>query len=160
MKNLWFKLGIAIIIFGIIMPLFSFAVPFLGLPDYINAVIIGFLIVGGPDLCLAIGAILAGKQAVNLIKKKIFRPAGKFRYNFGMAVFVVCFILNWVLAYLYVSGILPVEKHHHLCLFIMCAIDIGAFAGLLMMGPEFLQKAKDLFVWHGINSDSEPGESN
>lgn len=41
----------------------------------------------------------------------------------------------------------------------MAGVDITAFLGLMMMGPEFYQKAKDLFVWHGMNSKEGPDET-
>ena len=158
MRSLRFKLGIAFIIFGLIMPLFSLLVPFLGLPGAISACVIGFLIVGGPELCLFIGAILAGKEAVTLIKGKIFRPAGKIRYMVGLTVFVVCFLFNWVLAYLEASGIISLNTHNWL--FIMAGGDITAFMGVFVMGPEFFTKIKSIFSWHGINSNQDHRKEN
>lgn len=137
------------VILGVVMPLFAFVVPFLGLPEYVKAFVVGFLVVGAPDLCFVLGAILAGKKGVDLVKSKIFKPAGEFRYYVGLSVLVICVCFNWVLAYLVASGIISL-KHLH-WLYILAGGDILAFSGVFMMGPEFYRKVKDLFVWHGMS---------
>ena len=143
-----FKIGLVFIVLGFFLPLFSFAVPFLGLPGYMSAAVIGFFIIGGPELFLIIGGVLAGKDAIKFIKSKIMSPAGKYRYMTGLFIFVFCVLFNWSLAYLEVSGIMSIKTHTWL--YIMAGFDIAAVFGLLMAGPELFHKIKRIFTWEGV----------
>lgn len=140
-----FKLGLIFIVIGTVMPAFGLAVPLLHLPAGYSAAIIGFFIVGGPELFLLIGAALAGKQAVTMVKSRLFRPAGRARYYTGLFLFVGCFAANWIFAYLEVSGIAHVNNHAWLR--IMAGLDVAALGGLLLMGPALFSKLKGIFVW-------------
>ena len=55
-----------------------------------SAAVIGFFIIGGPELFLIIGGALAGKDAIKLIKSKIMSPVGKYRlYDWSV---YICFL--------------------------------------------------------------------
>jgi hypothetical protein len=139
------KIGIGFIVLGTILPLFGFAVPFLGFSDSVSAAIIGFFIIGGPELCVIIGVALAGKEAVGLVKEKLFRPAGKTRYRIGLVLLCGSILSNWILAYAEVTQLLSLPLHTQL--HTMAGLDIVTIASLIILGPEFFEKFKKLFVW-------------
>ncbi len=142
------KIGIGFIVLGTILPLFGFAVPFFGFSDSVTATIIGFFIIGGPELCVIIGVALAGKEAMHLVKKKLFRPAGKTRYRIGLVLLCASILSNWILAYAEVTQFFSLTLHTQL--YIMAGLDIVTIFSLIILGPEFFDKFKKLFVWGGI----------
>jgi len=142
-----FKFGLGFIIIGFFMPAFGFAVPFLHLPAAVSTAIVGFFIVGGPEVCLLLGAALAGRDAVNLVKSKLLHSAGKTRYYAGLTLFVTCFGSNMLFAYLELTDVLKVGAHPWL--YTMLSLDLAAIFGMVLMGPEFFHKLKRIFVWEG-----------
>ena len=138
------KIGIGFVVFGAILPIFGFIVPFFGFSDAVSAAIIGFFIIGGPELCLIIGVALAGKEAVGLVKKELFRPAGKTRYRIGLVLLCVSILSNWILAYAAVTQLLLWTLHTQL--YTMVSLDIVTIASLIILGPEFFDKFKKLFT--------------
>jgi hypothetical protein len=142
------KIGIGFIVLGIIFPIFGFIVPFLGFSASVSTAIIGFFIIGGPEVCLIVGVAIAGKEAVDLVKKRLFRPAGKTRYRIGLVLLCVSILSNWILAYAEVTQFisLPLDTQ----LYVMGGLDIVAIASLIILGPEFFDKLKKLFIWGGM----------
>lgn len=156
-SSIKYKIGLVLIIISFIMPLFAFTVPFLGFSATIKAFIAGIFIVGGPELCFFIGIILAGKEAANLIKHKLFKPAGKVRYIIGLTIFVISILFNWVGSYLEVIQIFPLDLHNQL--YSMAFFDLMAIISLFVMGPEFFIKFKNLFIWEGVKHTEKPVSS-
>ena len=97
--------------------------------------------------CLLLGAALAGRDAVNLVKSKLLHSAGKTRYYAGLTLFVTCFGSNMLFAYLELTDVLKVGAHPWL--YTMLSLDLAAIFGMVLMGPEFFHKLKRIFVWEG-----------
>ncbi len=106
------KIGIGLVIMGFICPLFGFIIPFLGFSTAITTALVTFFIVGGPELFLLLGGVLAGKEGVllvtNKLKKMLGLPEGKYpasrtQYNIGIALFLLWFVLavfsNYILEF-------------------------------------------------------------
>ena len=129
------------------MPFFAFVIPFLGLSTTVTTFVTGIFIVGGPELVFFIGVFLAGKEGVELVKKKLWKPAGKVRYMIGIVLFVICILTNWLCAYLEVTGVIKVSLHTQL--YVMATFDILSIASLFVMGPEFFIKFMSIFSWTG-----------
>jgi len=104
-KSLKYKVGLVLIASSCIMPFFALVVPFMGLSATITAFVTGVFVIGGPELIFFVGVFLAGKEAVELVKKKLWKPAGKVRYMVGVILFVVCILTNWLCAYLEVTDV-------------------------------------------------------
>ncbi|HJO94340.1 MAG TPA: transporter suffix domain-containing protein [Victivallales bacterium] len=145
--NLKSKIGIAFIILSFILPIFSFLVSMLNLPTYISGTLISVLVIGGPELCIIIGIMLAGKEAVKNMKSKIFRPAGKIRYMTGLIIFICCFFANLILIYLELTGIITMTGNTWL--YVLPTLDILSILSILAMGPEFFLKIKRILKWEG-----------
>ncbi|HJO94845.1 MAG TPA: transporter suffix domain-containing protein [Victivallales bacterium] len=145
--DLKLKVGFLFIILSFILPVFSFFVPMMNLPTYISGALIGILVLGGPEVCIILGVMLAGKEAVKNIKSKIFRSAGKIRYMTGLLVFLFCFFANLILAYLELIKVINITGNTWL--HIMSTLDIVSILSILAMGPEFFFKIKRIFKWEG-----------
>lgn len=64
------RIGVYLVGIGFISPVFALIVPLFGLPTNINAWLITFFLVGAPEIFLILGAALAGKEGVALVKNK------------------------------------------------------------------------------------------
>ncbi len=80
-KDMKYKMGIGFIILGIISPLFGLAVPLLNLSTATTTALVTFFMVGVPEIFLIAGAALAGKQAIESIRKELFQYAERHDIN-------------------------------------------------------------------------------
>lgn len=96
------KIGIGLVIVGFACPLFGLVVPFLGLSTTVSTALVTFFVVGGPEIFLLLGGVLAGKEGVMLVTNKVKSllglpegkyPAGKTQYTIGVALLFTWFLL-------------------------------------------------------------------
>jgi hypothetical protein len=147
-SSIKYKIGLALIAISCIMPLCGFVIPFIGLSTAVTTVVTGIFLIGGPELIFFIGVFLAGKEAVKLVKQKLWKPAGKVRYMTGVVLFVVCIMTNWVCVYLELTRMFPLN--HHGQLYLMATFDLLLIVSLFIMGPEFFIKFRSIFSWEGV----------
>jgi hypothetical protein len=58
-------LGVTIFVLHLLLPMLALVlVPLLGLPGSVNAILLGFVVVGGPDLLLIASIAMLGKDGV------------------------------------------------------------------------------------------------
>ena len=70
------KYGIGLAITGMIFPVFALAVPLFNYDAVTSAALVTFCLVGGPEIFLIAGGLLAGKEGVLLVKngfKQVFK---------------------------------------------------------------------------------------
>jgi len=156
LKKTLYKIGLFFIILAFISPLIALIVPFFNFNKTFSSVLIGFFLIGGPELFLILGGLLAGKKVIENIKNKVkglfsvpfFKnPAPKWRFDLGIAMIIFGMLANWILAYLFMTetiNILPNEQ-----LWIAASLDVLTFLGIFIAGPEFWNKLKKLFIWVG-----------
>lgn len=146
--------GLFFFFLSIVSPLLAFLVPILGLSHEKAAIVIGFLMVGAPELFLITGAALAGKRTAIMIKKKlkklfgelrIFKPAGKTRYTIGLILFSGSILSNWILSYVNQLMELGIEKKTFLT--IALTLDMITIFSFFVLGGQFWHKIQRLFVW-------------
>lgn len=153
-KSLSYRIGMVCIGLSIISPLLALFVPLLGLSAGVSATLVGVLLLGGPEVFLVLGAILAGKEAVQAIKSKVMslfkregppRPVSRARYNFGLILLVASLVATWILAY--AGLVIDVELTQSTELIINAAIDAVVIVSFFILGEQFWEKLKRLFTW-------------
>jgi len=151
-QKLRFYRGLAFFGLAWILPLFGFLVARLPLSLAAKAVIIGLLTVGGPELFGILAVVCLGKE--NLLRIKDFllarlrrlRPAGpvsRARYRVGLVMFLVPLIPTYIMAY--APQWLP--DHSPQRLHVNLAADSIFLASLLVLGGDFWDKLRALFVY-------------
>ena len=97
------------------------------------------------DHFFVLGAALAGKETAEFILKKIKQPASKFRYYFGVGLFIASFFLSWIVAYSdYIEAIqMPLNIRFYVTL----SLDIVFFISMFIMGPAFFTKLASIFTY-------------
>lgn len=143
-----YKIGMALIILGIISPLIGFIVPFLGFDSTTSTALVAFFMVGGPEIFLIAGGALAGKEGLDLIKSKLFAPAGQTRYKFGAYLLIFGVLANMIFAYLNLMDFYTISSDSELTITIV--FDVLAVVGILLMGKEFFGKLSKLLTYEGV----------
>jgi len=152
-KDWRFYLGIGALALAIIMPVFALLVPLLGLSVAQSALIVGMLIGGGPEVMALIAVALLGKETFRYLLhslKRFFRTklleksASKGRYYFGLTINIA----SWIPLYLY--GYLPaMMPGGDMRIYILAAADLSFVASMFIMGGEFWEKVRQIFIWEG-----------
>ena len=127
--------------------------PLLGLSTAHSAVLVGILVAGGPEVLCILAIVLLGKDTFNyfahLAKTAVRRavvetPASRTRYHVGLAIMLV----SWLPAYLYayLPGALPGGDTR---IYILAVMDLAFVASVFLMGAEFWEKARRIFIYEG-----------
>ncbi|NME67868.1 transporter suffix domain-containing protein [Flammeovirga aprica] len=149
------KIGLGIIVLGVIFPVFSVIVPFLGLSKGMTATIITLMVVGAPEVCLLVGGILAGKEGVDLVKGKIKKmlglpaeeyPATSTQYKIGVGCIIAWFIITVASGYLPNIFEDPFVKDN--LLYLSIGTDILLILGVFAFGGnQMITKLGEAFRW-------------
>lgn len=150
-KDWQFYTGMAALILSFMMPLFALLVPLFGLSVAQSAFLMGFLIAGVPDVIFLIAIALLGKDTLQYfiyrMKKTvreavILKPVSKTRYYVGLTIS----LLSWLPLYLY--GYFPtVLPSGDARIYILIAADISFIVSVFLMGEQFWDKFRHLFIW-------------
>jgi hypothetical protein len=154
LKKDWrFYTGMAAMALAIVMPLAALFVPLLGLPTAQSAVLAGILLAGGPEVLCILAVALLGKdtfkyfthRATQAFRRAVVdQPASKARYYTGLAII----LLSWIPAYVYayLPAALPGGNTR---IYILAAMDLAFVASVFLMGGEFWEKVRRIFVYDG-----------
>lgn len=151
-QKLRFYLGVVFFTLAWILPLFGFLVARLPLSLAAKAVSIGLLTVGGPELFGILAVVCLGKE--NLLRIKDFlltrlrrlrpvSPVSRARYRVGLVMFLLPLIPTYIMAY--APQWLP--DHSSQRLYVNLAADFIFLASLLVLGGDFWDKLRALFVY-------------
>lgn len=148
-----FYAGMTALILSLIMPFFAFLVPLLGLPVAESAVIVGVLIAGGPEVVGLVGIALLGRKAflyftykLKTALRRVVLPkrVSKRRYYFGLIVSLASLLPLY--AYGYFPNWLPSGDTR---IYILATADVSFILSMFIMGGEFWEKFRRLFIWEG-----------
>ncbi|WP_044211142.1 transporter suffix domain-containing protein [Flammeovirga sp. OC4] len=149
------KIGLGIIVLGVICPVFGLIVPFLGLSKAVTATLITFFVVGGPEIFLLIGGLLAGKEGVQIVKKKIKRifglpeedyPATSSQYRIGVICMIAWFFITVVPGYFPRLFEMPFIRDN--LLYLSIGTDLLLILGVFVFGGhQMMTKIGDILRW-------------
>jgi len=153
-RSVAYRLGVGCLILALLSPLSALLVPYLGFSAAATAALIGFLVVGGPEVFLIAGIALAGKEAWEAVKNRLgkmlewlglTRPAGRLRYNIGILLLLGANLGLFVLAYgpaLFSNDLSP-----QITLYLNLVCDVVMLISVFVLGSQFWDKLKKLFTW-------------
>ncbi len=154
LKRDWrFYSGVAAMLLSVILPLCALFVPVLGLSTAQSAVLAGVLLAGAPEVLCILAVVLLGKdtfqyfahKATSALRRVVLeQPASKARYYAGLAII----LLSWLPAYLYAyfPAVLP---GGNVRIYILAAMDLAFVASVVLMGGEFWEKVRRIFIYEG-----------
>ncbi|MEI6287238.1 MAG: hypothetical protein WCP79_12100 [Bacillota bacterium] len=150
-SNIRLGIGISLLVVGLLLPLGIFAVVDSAWPAALKTVVGGIFTFGFEILAIPAVAIM-GKENFDRIMKRVkswfgkLKPSGtvsRFRYNVGLVLFILPIVPTYIMAYL--PRLLPDYSLERLLINI--GADIMFFASLFVLGGEFWDKLKALFIW-------------
>ncbi|NGX33778.1 MAG: hypothetical protein K1060chlam1_00119 [Candidatus Anoxychlamydiales bacterium] len=152
--------GLVCVALSFLLPILGFLVPFLKLPHIITVGIITFLTIGGPEAMILIGSVVLGKDGFKYYRNKMFllfkrktkpKPVSKIRYYSGLTIMVLSVIPLYINAYF--SKIMPLNEYAKNA--ILISADLIFVISFFILGGEFWEKYKKLFVWDGNNNKTK-----
>jgi hypothetical protein len=151
--NWRFVAGVSVLGLAMVLPLLALLVPFLGLPMTQSVLIAGALVAGAPEVLMLLAVALLGRQnfdrIVGAAKKFLFttffsKPVSRGRYHAGLAICLLSFIPLYVAGYM--PSWMPADNGR---IAILAAADLAFIFSFFIMGGEFWEKFRRLFVWEG-----------
>ena len=149
------KIGIGLVILGFICPIFGLVVPFLGLEGTTTTALVAFFMVGGPEIFLILGGLLAGKEGILLVKNRIKRmfglPEGKYpatrsQYTVGLVLLVIWFLLAIIPGY--IPGFVDIPFIEENLLWLSIGADLLFLIAIFGFGGhQMISKIAKVFTW-------------
>jgi hypothetical protein len=145
------KLGIALLLLGLVMPAGTVLVAATDWPVAVKTVVSGILLLG-LEIVIVPAVALMGKENFDRIVArakgvlKTLKPAGnvgRTRYTIGLVMFVVPPLLAWIASYA-PSSWLP--QDYAVRVWANLALDLTIVAGLFVLGGDFWDKLRALFL--------------
>ncbi|MCK4934074.1 MAG: hypothetical protein KAR79_00645 [Simkaniaceae bacterium] len=145
-------LGMMFLILAFILPIFGFLVPLFDFPTAVTATLIGLFTLGGPELMMILAVICLGKRAIIHFKKRIckifkrkmvIKGVSKFRHYFGLILLFGSGIPLYLNAYF--IHLMPEDKLDRY--YILLSADVVFILSFFILGKDFWEKFKNLFVW-------------
>lgn len=145
------KLGIALLLFGLVMPVGTLLVAATDWPGGVKTLVNGILLFG-LEIMMFPAVALMGKEnydrIVNRVKSFLGRlkPAGnvgRTRYTVGLVLFLGPVLLAWIASY--VPSWLPQENSARL--WFNLGLDLTTVASLFVLGGDFWDKLRALFLY-------------
>ena len=149
------KIGIGLVIFGFVLPVFGLVVPLLDLDTALTTTLVAFFMVGGPEIFLLLGAALAGKEGVLLVKNRVKRvfglPEGRYaaskrQYEIGLTLMLVWFPLSIIPSY--IPGMMALPAIQDNLIWWSVSLDLLFIIGLFGFGGhQMITKVGRIFQW-------------
>jgi hypothetical protein len=114
----------------------------------------GLLLLGIPELFMLVAVVILGKAGFEYIKSVLFgflkrhvipETVGATRYRIGLAVFSVPIFWGWLAPYF--SEFVSIQEYS---LTIAVIGDLFLLAGLVLLGGEFWDKLRSLFLHRAV----------
>lgn len=111
----------------------------------------GLLMFGFPELAILASVAIMGKQGFDFIKGKVFGyfkkiappdVVSKTRYRIGLVIFIIPFLIAWLLPYF--INLIPSYQEYKLLINI--SGDIVLLVSLFVLGGDFWDKLRSLFL--------------
>ncbi len=148
-------IGAVILIVGFLSPLLIPMVLSSGLSDGLKTVISGGLAFGIPELFMLVAIGIMGKEGFDYLKRylrlvlKVYGPperVSKLRYSFGLVLFVLPLLVGFFAPYLLSKREFYIDNLGSITIL----TDIVLFISLIILGGEFWDKLRSLFVYGAV----------
>lgn len=145
---------------GFLSPLLIPLVTQSDLPTRWKALLSTGLVAGLPEIGMILAAAVLGKQGFALLKDKLFTLIHKHtkptaitagRYRFGLVLFCFPLLVGWLMPYL--VRFLPALSMEQGSLLPIIALDLMFAVSFLVLGEDFWEKIRRLFVYESPQED-------
>ena len=145
------KLGIALLLIGLIMPAGTLFVVATDWPSGVKTVVSGILLAGLEIMAIPAAALM-GKEnferIVNAAKGflKSMKPAGnvgRTRYTIGLVLLIGPLLFTWIASY--IPSLMP--EAYAVRVWVNLALDAAVLVSLFVLGGDFWDKLRALFLY-------------
>jgi hypothetical protein len=147
-----FRIGVSLFVLGCLSPLGIPLVTATSLSTAWKTTLSGLLMLGIPEIFWLVAAAIMGKPGFNYLKAMVFSAFKRYalpervsrrRYRIGLVMLVIPLLYGWLEPYVspLISGY---EKHQ---IFLAIAGDVLFLASLFVLGGEFWDKLRALFIY-------------
>ena len=154
----WRKwLGIALFVLHLILPVLALIlVPLFGLPESVNAVLIGLSVVGGPDVILIASIAMLGKDGVTELMNKfgtIVKRVTKWdavtrtRYYVGLWVAFIALLLPSVILIFWNDSIADIGGAPGWGFWVLLASTFAFIGAVISMGAPLWSRIEAIVTW-------------
>lgn len=152
-----FLIGGFLFIGGFLSPLLIPLVTQSDLPTKWKAFLSAGLVAGLPEIGMLLAAAVLGKQGFALLKGKLFallrrhtEPAAVSagRYRLGLVMFCLPLLVGWLEPY--AARLLPFPGLQQGLLAPVIVLDLVFASSFLVLGAEFWEKVRRLFIYEGV----------
>ena len=161
-------LGVSLFTLSLILPVLALIfVPLLGLPEGVNAVLIGLSLVGGPDVLLIASIALLGKDGVAEITTRLgtwvkritkWDAVTRTRYIGGLWVAGVSLLLPTLLLFFWTESIATIDGAPGWGFWVLLVSTFAFIGAVIAMGEPFWSRIQALFTWEAKIELPEPQE--
>ncbi len=151
--NWRFVAGVSVLGLAMLLPFCALLIPLLDLPAAQSALMAGALVAGAPEVLMLLAVALLGRQnfdrivgaAKKFVSTTFFSaPVSRRRYYAGLAICLLSFVPIYVAGY--VPSWMPAGNGR---IAVLAAADLAFIFSFFVMGGEFWEKFRRLFVWEG-----------
>lgn len=149
--------GVSLFVLHLVLPLIAFAVvPILGLPEGVNAILLGASVVGGPDLLLVASIAVLGKDGVALLMSKLGSFGRKVtrwdrvtrrRYIAGLWVLAASLVLPTVILFFWDDSIVTIGGEPGWGYWVLLVSTFSFIGAVLSMGAPLWSRIQAIFTW-------------
>ena len=147
-------IGGTVFVVGLLSPILVPLVAITGLSTAWKATLSGLLLLGIPELFMLVAVVILGKAGFEYLKRVLFAflkrhvipgTVGPTRYCIGLIVFCLPIFWGWLAPYF--SEFVSIQEYN----FTIAVIgDLFLVAGLVLLGGEFWDKLKALFLHRAV----------
>ncbi len=147
-----YKSGLSFFVLALASPAFAPLVAFTELSTEWKATVVGFLLVGGPEVFSVAAVATLGKSGFNQLKSQLFTLLGRYapkrqvsqtRYYIGLTMLLVPLVSGWLLGY--IPQLIPLYLEHRLPINFIA--DFVLVASFFVLGGDFWEKVRALFLY-------------
>ena len=162
--NWRFRTGVIVFVASWCSPILIPLVTTSNLSAQWKTVVSGALAVGIPEIGTILAIAIMGKSGFNMMKNRIFGFLKKYgpsdrvslsRYRIGLVMFVIPLLFGWLAPYL--QKLIPQYEGNRVLL--AAAGDLVFFSSLIVLGGDFWDKIRSLFVHDAIALLPEKSDS-
>lgn len=147
-----YRIGVVFFVLAIISPVGAAIVALTDLPTAMKATLSGLFLAGLPEVFIVAAVAVLGKSGFNHLKGKLFAHLKRYapaqvvsrtRYRIGIVMLLIPIVFSYLVAYAqqYIPGYVEYG------LFINLGIDVILIASFFVLGGEFWDKVRSLFVY-------------
>ncbi len=156
--------GAVIFVGGQLAPLTIPLVASSALPTTWKTALSGLLLLGVPEIAILLAIVVLGKAGFNALEARLFGSlkdklfpefVSRRRYYLGLFLFLIPVLVGWLSPYLY-EGVPDLIRYR---LTVAIVGDVLLVVGLCLMGGQFWDKLRSLFVYDAkVNFSSATDE--